>query len=55
MAHATGEHAALHGSIVGFGSYHYRRASGREGDTVAVGFAPRRAASTIYLTRLTPG
>ncbi|ALJ21742.1 DUF1801 domain-containing protein [Microbacterium sp. No. 7] len=37
------------GKIVGFGEYHYRYESGREGDSPAVGFAPRKAATTIYL------
>lgn len=36
-------------SIVGFGSYHYRYASGREGDMAAAGFSPRKAATTVYL------
>ena len=35
-------------SIVGFGSYHYRYASGREGDTMLVGFSPRKQNLTIY-------
>ena len=39
----------LWGTIVGFGSYHYKYESGREGDTAAVSFAPRKAASTVYL------
>jgi hypothetical protein len=34
---------------IGFGQYHYRYASGREGDAAAVGFAPRKPATTIYL------
>lgn len=37
------------GRIVGFGEYHYRYDSGREGDSPAVGFAPRSAATTVYL------
>jgi hypothetical protein len=45
----TGEEPRLWGSIIGFGSYHYKYESGREGDTAAVGFAPRKAASVIYL------
>ena len=45
----TGAEPTLWGTIVGFGSYHYKYASGREGDTPAVGFAPRKAASTVYL------
>ena len=36
-------------SIVGFGQYHYRYASGREGDAPAAGFAPRKAATTVYV------
>jgi hypothetical protein len=36
-------------SIVGFGAYHYRYASGREGDWFLTGFSPRKAALTIYL------
>ncbi|MGI6877355.1 DUF1801 domain-containing protein [Microbacterium sp. gxy059] len=47
---ATGEDPVLWGSIVGFGSYHYRYASGREGDGPAAAFAPRRQASTVYLS-----
>jgi hypothetical protein len=37
------------GRIIGFGSYHYTYASGREGDSTAAGFAPRKAATSIYL------
>lgn len=36
-------------SIVGFGSYHYRYASGREGDSCATGFSSRKADISIYL------
>jgi hypothetical protein len=36
-------------SIVGFGAYHYRYASGREGDWFLTGFSPRKAALTLYL------
>jgi len=36
-------------SIVGYGSYHYKYASGREGDWLATGFAPRKQAMTIYV------
>jgi hypothetical protein len=50
MVRATGETPRMWGpSIVGFGSYHYRYESGREGDAPAAGFSPRRAASTVYL------
>jgi len=37
------------GGMVGVGDFHYRYASGREGDTFLVGFSPRKAALTIYL------
>jgi hypothetical protein len=37
-------------SIVGFGSYHYKYASGREGDAPLTGFSPRKQALTIYVT-----
>ncbi|SLN67005.1 hypothetical protein TRL7639_03841 [Falsiruegeria litorea R37] len=36
-------------SIVGYGRYHYRYKSGREGDFLATGFAPRKAALSIYI------
>lgn len=37
-------------SIVGFGSYHYKYESGREGDSPLLGFSPRAAALTLYLS-----
>ena len=44
MERVTGEPAVMWGpSIVGFGSYHYRYASGHEGDMCRVGFSPRSA------------
>ena len=50
MAEATGEPAAMWGSsIVGFGSYHYRYDSGREGDAALASFSPRKAATVVYL------
>ena len=36
-------------SIVGFGKYHYKYASGREGDWFATGFSPRKQNLTIYI------
>jgi len=36
-------------SIIGFGSYHYKYESGREGDMLAVGFAPRKGTMSIYI------
>jgi hypothetical protein len=50
MARVTGEPPQLWGSIIGFGHYHYKYPTGREGDAAAAGFAPRKAATTIYLT-----
>jgi len=35
-------------AIVGFGSYRYRYASGRTGESAAVGFSPRKASLTVY-------
>ncbi len=50
MERVTGEPARMWGpSIVGFGSYHYRYESGREGDMSVVGFSPRKASTTVYL------
>ena len=50
MAEATGAPARMWGSsIVGFGSYHYRYASGREGDFMETGFSPRKRALTLYI------
>jgi hypothetical protein len=36
-------------SIVGFGDYHYKYASGREGDWFTVGFSPRKQNLTLYI------
>lgn len=50
MREITGEPPEMWGSsIVGFGSYHYRYASGREGDWPIVGFAPRKQSLTLYI------
>ena len=50
MERVTGEPAVMWGpSIVGFGSYHYRYASGREGDMCRVGFSPRAANLVLYV------
>jgi len=49
MREETGEQPVLDRSMIGFGTYHYRYASGREGDAAAASFAPRKAATTIYL------
>ena len=36
-------------SIIGFGSYHYKYASGREGDWFVTGFSPRKQNLTLYI------
>jgi hypothetical protein len=49
MRETTGEEPAVWpGGIIGFGTYHYKYATGREGDTVKVGFAPRATALVLY-------
>jgi hypothetical protein len=42
-------------SIVGFGSYHYKYATGREGDIPMAGFSPRSGAMTVYVMSAMPG
>ena len=50
MEKLTGSRPQLWGtSIVGFGTYHYRYASGREGDWFITGFAPRKNDLTLYI------
>ena len=50
MTEVAGAPATMWGtSIVGFGNYHYRYASGREGDFFETGFAPRKRALTLYI------
>lgn len=45
----TGYEAKMWGpSIIGFGSYHYKYASGHEGDAPLVGFSPRKAKISLY-------
>jgi len=36
-------------SIIGYGRYHFKYESGREGDFLATGFAPRKANLVIYI------
>lgn len=46
----TGWNPAMWGkSLIGYGSYHYRYESGREGDFLATGFAPRKANLSIHI------
>lgn len=50
MQEITGESPKMWGaSIVGFGSYHYKSKSGREGDWMMIGFSPRKANLTLYI------
>ncbi len=50
MEQATKETPRMWGSsIVGFGSYHYKGTSGREGDWMLTGFSPRKENLTIYI------
>lgn len=50
MREATGARAKMWGaSIVGFGEYHYKYDSGREGDFMITGFSPRKQALTLYV------
>lgn len=50
MREIIGEPPEMWGSsIVGFGSYHYKYASGREGDWPVIGFAPRKQSLTLYI------
>ena len=50
MRKATGKRAKMWGpSIVGYGTYHYKYESGREGDFMVTGFSPRKQALTVYI------
>lgn len=50
MEDVTGEKPAMWGSsMVGFGSYHYKYASGQEGDWPLVGYSPRKDNLTLYI------
>ena len=50
MSRATGAPPVMWGAgIVGFGSYHYRYDSGREGDFCVIGFAARKGDISLYL------
>ena len=50
MTRVTGYPARMWGpTIVGFGRYHYRYDSGREGDFLITGFSPRKANLVVYI------
>lgn len=51
MSRASGEKPVMWGAgIVGFGTYHYRYDSGREGDSCLVGFSSRKGDISVYLS-----
>ena len=50
MSRVTGQEARLYGNIIGFGHYHYKYKSGREGDAAGAAFSPRKAAISLYLS-----
>lgn len=50
MERLSGAPAKMWGpSIIGFGSYHYKYDSGREGDSLRIGFSPRKGQTVLYL------
>lgn len=50
MSKITGAEPKMWGkSLVGFGQYHYKYESGREGDSFLTGFSPRKTALTVYI------
>lgn len=50
MEELSGEKVAMWGpSIIGFGSYHYKYESGREGDMCRIGFSPRKDKFSLYI------
>ena len=50
MKEVTGAEPKMWGSsLVGFGQYHYKYESGREGDFFLTGFSPRKSALTVYI------
>lgn len=56
MEEVSGFKAKMWGpSIIGFGSYHYKYASGHEGDAPLLGFSPRKAAISLYVSTGEPG
>lgn len=50
MRRLSGEDACMWGpSIIGFGQYHYKYESGREGDFMRTGFSPRKSGQVVYI------
>ncbi len=55
LRRVTGTTPSMWGpSIIGYGRYHYRYESGREGETCRIGFSPRKAALVLYFNGRTP-
>jgi len=56
LTRVSGEKPKMWGpTIIGFGTYHYKYESGREGDACRIGFAPRGAQIVLYLSDEMPG
>lgn len=56
MRRVSGHEPAMWGpSIIGYGSYHYRYDSGREGTMCRIGFSPRKAQLVVYIVDGFPG
>jgi hypothetical protein len=56
MRRVSGQAPIMWGpSIIGYGSYHYRYDSGREGDMCRIGFSPRKAKLVVYIVDGFPG
>lgn len=55
LSRVSSEPPVLWGKIVGFGSYHYRYDSGREGDAPRIAFAPRKGKTVLYIMGGFPG
>lgn len=56
MEQVSGFKAKMWGpSIIGFGKYHYKYTSGHEGDAPLLGFSPRKAAISLYVSMGGPG
>ncbi|MEH6597309.1 MAG: DUF1801 domain-containing protein [Colwellia polaris] len=49
LSKASGYPAVLQGSIIGFGQYHYKYESGREGYAAVIAFAPRKQRLVVYI------
>ncbi|HEX8381743.1 MAG TPA: DUF1801 domain-containing protein [Sphingomonas sp.] len=55
MARVTDMPPAAWGTMIGFGRYHYRYESGREGEAMRIGFAPRKSELVVYVMGGFPG